>query len=57
MVTPIGTTSAHSVTYSEDAYAAELAAAERGQISLSTLTEAYKRILALKAHLLTHATG
>ncbi len=57
MVTPIGTTSAHSVTYSEDAYAAELAATERGWISLTTLTEAYKRILAMKAHLLTRATA
>jgi beta-N-acetylhexosaminidase len=57
MVTPIGTTAAHSVTYSEDAFDAELAAAERGQIPLSTLDAAYKRILAMKTHLLTHATG
>lgn len=56
MVTPIGGTAAESVTYSEEAYQAELTAADHGVINLTALRASYARILALKRRLLTHAS-
>lgn len=56
MVTMVGTEAGGSVTYSEDAYRAEITAASHGTISLAALRAAYARILALKHELLTRAS-